>query len=369
MSHPLIEAYFARLAAVWPQDATRDPAWLELRDHVEADFDETCGAGLDPEEAAKKVVASCGNEVQLAELFSSGRHSYQTRWIMRLSTAGVVAGILMVMGIAIWWPAESPETFVSQLQAQAPAQPAVPTVAAQPEADEVERNNQETRDKLATRMPAEFVEVKLPEVIAFLSDKLEVDFYLDGRGLADLGIDLEQPIFIKLREVRADMLLDLALRQLGGYELDYVVRDGIVVITSMESLADASEAKAYPVVDLLKLHIPPVDAGDVDGGPHPLGPGAAGGGGFGGVGGGLGGMPGGGLVPVVNDPHTPLAASALINVVERTVAPDTWESMGGSGTITYYGDMLIIRQSPRVHREVEQVLALLRATAQKANKK
>jgi hypothetical protein len=283
---------------------------------------------------------------------------------MRLSTAGVVAGVFVVMGIAIWWPGESPDTFVSQLQAQAPAQPAVPSVAAKPDADEIERNNQKTRDKLATRMPAEFVEVKLPEVISFLSDKLEIDFYLDGRGLADLGIDLEQPIFIKLREVRADMLLDLALRQLGGYELDYVVRDGIVVITSMESLADASEAKAYPVVDLLKLHVPPVDAGDADGGPHALGPGAAGG-----FGGGLGGMPGGGLVPVVNDPHTPLAASALINVVERTVAPETWESMGGSGTITYYGDMLIIRQSPRVHREVEQVLALLRATVQKTTKK
>jgi hypothetical protein len=72
-----------------------------------------------------------------------------------------------------------------------------------------------------------------------------------------------------------------------------------------------------------------------------------------------------GGVVLLDSRNVPPAASALIQVLERTVAPDSWEPVGGMGTVTYYGEMLVIRQSARVHRETEQVLALLRSTAAK----
>jgi general secretion pathway protein D len=302
---------------------------------------------------------------------------------MRVFMAVFVAGLLVATDIT----AEGAQPLNAQPEAPAagapPTAPATPLptppatapvvapVVAQPAAaDETEVNNQKTRDKLATRMRAEYLQVPLAEVIAHLSEQLQLDFYIDQHGLEDAGVTTDQPVTVVLREVRGDMLLDLVLGQLGGRDLDYLVRDGIVMITSVKSMADASDVKAYPVADLLKLNRKGVEAGEglpaapdpftpVPGGALPSpnrGPGRF--------------APGGnpGLV-VIDAGTTPPAAIALIQVLERTVAPETWEALGGSGSISYYDEMLVIRQSARVHREVAEVLALLRSTAaQKAAK-
>ena len=72
-------------------------------------------------------------------------------------------------------------------------------------------------------------------------------------------------------------------------------------------------------------------------------------------------------VAAASKPPAPLAATeqqnarALINLIEQTIAPDTWESRGGGGSIFYYAPRhaLVIRQTDDVHRQIGGVLGNL----------
>ena len=68
------------------------------------------------------------------------------------------------------------------------------------------------------------------EFAAFLSERTGVEIYIDQRAITAAEGAGESPITIQLKLVRADMLLELALQQVGGGEIDYVIRDGLVVI-------------------------------------------------------------------------------------------------------------------------------------------
>jgi hypothetical protein len=238
---------------------------------------------------------------------------------------------------------------------------------------EVEANNAATQRKLGQVLAAQYEGVPASEVLDQLTDQLGAEVYVNHKALKEAGVDLSEPlIMLSLKKVRADMLLDLILQQVAPGAVDYIIRDGIVVITTVDSLDGASEVKAYPVADLLKLHSVPRAATAPEGAATPAGSGPGGtpapgpmgfapGMGGGGFGGGLGGIVARGSL----GGEIPASAEQLIHVIHNTVSPSTWELSGGSGTITFYGDMLVIRQTARTHREVEKVLKLLRDTAVK----
>src|SRR5262249_11585472 len=94
------------------------------------------------------------------------------------------------------------------------------------------------------------------------------------------------------------------------------------------------------------------------------------------------GMGGGGLFDVRREPllaqagtgrgpagqtvSADVAASAktslqsLINAIETTIDPDSWESLSGSGSIARIGTSLIIRNEASVHDQVDALFTLLR---------
>lgn len=83
-----------------------------------------------------------------------------------------------------------------------------------------------------------------------------------------------------------------------------------------------------------------------------------------GVGGGLGG--GGAAYSGESDgPRTEhdLRAENLINLLESNVAPQSWDTVGGVGSISEYNGLLVVTQTLEVHREVERVLDMLREAA------
>lgn len=265
---------------------------------------------------------------------------------MRLSTAAMVAGVLMAMGVALWWPNDRQPAAIRTAQAQAPVTSAVAKVDSS-----IEVNNQATREKLAQRIKVEYVGVPATDVLLDLKEKLKIEFYVDDAALSLQAIELDAPIVtMRFEKIRGDMLLDLLVQHIGSRTVDYVIRDGIVIITTVESLDESSEVKAYPVSDLLQLHSRAGDGAPPM--PHGGGPGFSGG----------PGSPMGGAGPV-RIVDTPLSAQQLINVISNTVAPDTWANVGGNGGIEYYGGMLVVRQNARTHREVEKFLAMLRETA------
>ena len=49
-----------------------------------------------------------------------------------------------------------------------------------------------------------------------------------------------------------------------------------------------------------------------------------------------------------------------MDIITIAVKPESWEEMGGPGTIGEFDGMIVIRHNPRAHRQVEQVLHMLR---------
>lgn len=373
MTPAAIERFFEELARAWPPGPDRQQALDELRDHVLTVYEAERDAGAEEAEAVRAALAECGAAHKLVLRFRGETYLKRTRWMMRLSTAAIIVVLLTVGSVAIWWPGAAPAPVVAQLQAQAVKIPPKPQDL--PASDSMSQNNAATQEKLAKHISADFVETPLHDVLAYVADATEVETYINHKVLEEVAVPADTAITIHLKKVRADMLLDLALQQAG--ELDYVIRDGIVIITSAESLELASEVRAYPIADLLRLHsgrgIAKETGASSEGasGGYGAGPGSEGGAGYGSA----GGMPGGagmaaggygggmGGPVVVNQTPFPPDVAQLIEVVTQTVAPDSWSSMGGHGTITYYGNMLIVRQNERTHREIEKVLKLLRDTA------
>jgi hypothetical protein len=58
-----------------------------------------------------------------------------------------------------------------------------------------------------------------------------------------------------------------------------------------------------------------------------------------------------------------LKAEQLMDIVTTAVEPDSWQEMGGSGTIGQYNGLLVVSQSARTHTKVEKVLDMLRDAA------
>jgi type II secretory pathway component GspD/PulD (secretin) len=51
-------------------------------------------------------------------------------------------------------------------------------------------------------------------------------------------------------------------------------------------------------------------------------------------------------------------AATIIQMIQETVAPDTWLLNGGEGTISSHGNRLVISQTPQVHEQVQKLLTV-----------
>ncbi len=146
----------------------------------------------------------------------------------------------------------------------------------------------------------------------------------------------------------------------------------------------------YPVADIvLEVADYPYHGGGLSRKAAP-----AGGGGGGGFGGGGGGGGGGGMFSVPDPDFPPASAikarvpvrtiqfggggrdqgnnpvgggitiDALVDSILQCVAPTSWaENGGGEAQITVLGSMLVVSQTPDVHRQIEQFLAMVRRNA------
>jgi hypothetical protein len=174
---------------------------------------------------------------------------------------------------------------------------------------------------------------------------------------------------------------------LGQYNLTYLIKDDVLQVTSKLTADNELVHKVYPVADL----VIPVGGGGMMGGGMGMGGmmggGGGMGGGMGGMGGGMGGMGGGGgfgggggglggfgFRNVGNGGQGGGGGAGgaagqagdlsddLIELIQDTIAPDTWDVRGGQGSIRYYSPnpALIIRQTSEIHGDVGDVLGQVR---------
>lgn len=385
MSQQEFETYLSvlsRLLRLAPEQ--REQVAEELRDHLETRLEELTSQGVPHAEAVRLALDEFGDAAGVATSFFSLVREQRRRWVMRATTISLGAAAAIVLLSLAFWPEgqRGPAPRRAAAQSGGAAQPAAPGAGAPGAATRISpapRKPTELEEKLAKRLSVEFVETPLRDVLTYLTDTNDVQFYVNAKALQEHGITSDSPITLRLKEVRMDTVLDLMLEQVSNGVAAYVERDGVLIISEATQLADRLEVHVYNCRDLLALEVPhqnaaamgmPGAAGYSSTPPgSPMGPGLGAAVPMGGAGGagGMGGMMGGTAVSGFGSQHD-ARASHLMQLVTQIVKPDSWSEAGGPGSIAEYGGLLVVRQNPQAHREVEKLLAMLREQAAPAAK-
>jgi hypothetical protein len=161
----------------------------------------------------------------------------------------------------------------------------------------------------------EFNEVPLSDVVAFLKDRHFLEIQIDAKMLEAESIGTDTPVTCKLQGVTLRSALRLML---GALDLTYIVKDEVLLITTIKGASVERMVRIYPVGDL--------------------------------------------ITPDSNDkPDQDFAA--LIEIIKGTVEPRTWQHTGGADIQPWsLGKSLVIRQTWAGHEEIESLLTGLRGS-------
>ncbi|MDP6467953.1 MAG: permease prefix domain 1-containing protein [Pirellulaceae bacterium] len=393
----------------------REAIASELRDHLEERLTELLSQGVPRHKAVETALGEFGDTAGLAGEFVQIFRKQRRRWMMRM-TLGTAAGLaVLVMLTTAFWPHGRSSVSLDHIVAQDDVAPADEDTLLAPAPD---ATNRFAESELQKRLDIDFIDLPIVEALDALCSQVGLQFYLKVKYLEDLGIAADTPVNLSLNQVSAEMALELILEQL---ELTYIVHDGIILVTTEEDLDNVAEVRVYNCRDLLAINVSDGagegGAGGDDGSEGGFGPigetppigeksgdkrkrrstptpgattprpgqsntaavprnvlsqfggggkGRGGGGGLGGFGGGEGGLGGfggggmGGQAPPLNS-----RGEQLMDIIKTAVVPDSWDEVGGPGTIAEFDGLIVIRHNPRVHRQVERVLEMLREAAKK----
>ena len=153
----------------------------------------------------------------------------------------------------------------------------------------------------------DFTETPLEDTLAFLKNFHKIDIWIDRGTLAEDGVALDQPVTLKLEGLKLESVLNLILEP---QQLDWVVQDEVMKITTKSWCAEHPEIRTYSVQNLL-------DAG-----------------------------------------HTP---EELIASITKCVEPPSWYD---NAAISHSGGVLVVRQSQRAHGEIGRLLSELDEVAE-----
>jgi hypothetical protein len=161
----------------------------------------------------------------------------------------------------------------------------------------------------------DFREVTLSAAVAAIGERFKLQLMLDRAALEEAGIGDDTPVTMTLRSVSPPIALDRVLRPL---ELTCVIHDEVGLVTTVERDSTMLSVVIHPVDDL--VHAGAADKGQ----PH----------GFG----------------------------RLMDVITSTTRPNTWDEVGGPGTISPFSvaSCLAIGQTGDAQTEIARLMAALR---------
>jgi len=166
----------------------------------------------------------------------------------------------------------------------------------------------------------EFIETPLVDVAAYFEDLLKVEVVLERRALEDVGVGFDTPVTFRIADVTARTALELLLKD---RDLTWLPADEVLLITTPEEEANREEGRLYDVHELI----------------------------------------GGGALPLTMA-GSPGDFDSLCELISSCISPTTWPVGAGPGPIDSLElpgiRAIMVLQSPRVHWEVERLLADLR---------
>jgi hypothetical protein len=366
-------------------DAQRQAVGRELRAHMEDRLEELMSKGYRREEAVEAVLDEFGDAAALASDF--GRIGSRRKWVMR-TTAGMVATACLVLLVSFLLPENrrlpAPSPSRAQEIVAVPPTTAPATVASSHQQVVVKATpsletpaDRETRSRLQATVPAfEFESgTGLEDVINFLRQKGQFSIDVNWNALAAVNIDKTTDIGgLSLQKVKLETALQILLDNVGGTEtrLGYDVVDGVVRVSVPGDLDRRTVVRVYDVRALLNEPFSAQEQAVIDRMVAALAsdstPNPAGMGGYGPGGSGSQFPPADGsenkpvLVRQVIEQLTSSRSDGLLSALKAAVAPDTWKSDNGVGSTEIWNGRLVVRHTPRVHRELEAFLQLLAET-------
>jgi hypothetical protein len=162
-------------------------------------------------------------------------------------------------------------------------------------------------------------ESSLQDAVDYFRQKFDIEVALDQKALGDAGIDPSVSVTFHTKDLPAGSALDLLLED---FELAYAIQHGVLRITSKDKADTFLTTRVYPVADLIE----PDRERRRQVGSH---------------------------------------SDTLIELIQDTVRPESWQSQGGAGSIKQFrapsGDLLVISNTRFVQAQVVTLLADLRA--------
>jgi len=252
----------------------------------------------------------------------------------------------------------------------------------------------EIQKKLSVKVRAAHRNEPLAAVLDALAKQADVPIHLDMVGLDSEAVRSDTPVTISLDQpISLKSALKLLLEPL---HLDYAIRDEVLKVTSPKLVKGQFFTVSYQVADLVVpipnfssdglgitgalrdgySRIPTRNALSVEMGPPPAG--------INGASttptnaslnptalaqfqGGMGGPPASGAMPSIpfgapNVGGSQADFQSLIDLIQNTVAPQTWNTVGGQGAIQPFATnlSLVVSQTQEVHEEIADLLVQLR---------
>ncbi len=222
---------------------------------------------------------------------------------------------------------------------------------------ESEANRSVLANMTQSKMPVEFSDNAFEDVVGFIGSTTGIDIDVDWESLADIGVDPDTPVTLKLKSVQIDVLLDRVLSKVSDPTLPagWAIQDGILTIASDEVLRLNTVLETYDIRDLIFV-VPDFDNAPEFDLQSAIQQGGQGGGG------------GGGQSPFSGGNQDPQdvtsredRVTAIIELIQSNVDPDGWTALGGdTSSVTELNGNFIITTTPKNHRAIIGLLNKLR---------
>jgi hypothetical protein len=204
------------------------------------------------------------------------------------------------------------------IHGQVSALPLVWDYRALPLGDRATIAAREKIDAALARVPEgelDFNDSPLRDVVDWLRTSLDLPVAVDTRALEDISLDLDTPVTFNHQGTSSRAVLHAMLRPL---DLAWIVRDETLVITTKECAEEHLEVRFYPL-------------------------------------------------PWGYDTEGEVSFQPLVELIQSTVAADTWDNVGGPGAIRPLEAggrrQLVISTTIEVHDQVEALLGRLQEQA------
>jgi general secretion pathway protein D len=203
---------------------------------------------------------------------------------------------------------------------------------------------QSLEERLMGKATLQATEAPLHQLVEALGTALDAPVVISVKKLEEAAINLETPVTYHLKNVKLKAGLRFILDELG---LTYLVTDDAIIITTPEDAGSRLVTRVYDCRELMKLPSPVKKVtraraptqGDAIGSSE--------------------------IPAAAPEKDKEVGADGgyditdLIQLIQSTVVPDSWDEVGGPGSMADFKGLITISQTQDVHDQVEKLLNML----------